>query len=89
MRGILISIPPLVGQGRGEEASFTKISKLFSRPDSLLWLVCRGRPAHNGKPYPSQTIFFPGVSDLLRAQLKVLMIFQWNLAFSSLSCILE
>lgn len=62
MRRILISFTPWVGQGRGKARS-TKISELFFRPDSLLCFCVGGggggRPeGDNGKPSPSQTIFF-------------------------------
>lgn len=70
MKRILISFTPLVGQGKGG-ASSTKISELFSRPDSLPCFSARGRPeCDNGELSPSRTIFFSGVPELLRVQLR-------------------
>lgn len=62
MRRILISFTPLVGQGRGK-ASSTEISELVFRPDSLLCFCVGGTgggrsEGDNGKPLPSQVIFF-------------------------------
>lgn len=61
MRRILISVTPLVGQGRGK-ASTTEILEIFSGSEHLSRLVCGGKPeGDNGEPLFFQTTLFPGV----------------------------